>query len=253
METAPNTRRNAAESIRSAVAQVTALREAAHAQPGLDAAVLEVKRLQARRFSVTYADLMASGPYQAAARFFLEELYGDKNYAERDAQFSRIAGALQKLFPDHVVGTAVALAELHALTEQLDHAMGQLWLDTAPLEPAARYVRAWRAVGRRADRKQQLTSVVAMGRELDRLTRAPGLRMMLKMMRAPANAAGMGSLQRFLESGFDTFAGMAKQKGATETFLAMIVERETQWIGQLFEADAVACETALRQSLGQAR
>jgi hypothetical protein len=91
---------------------VALLRQAVEGSSALGTAVGEVKRLQSRRFAGTYADLLAGGPYAAAAQFFLLELYGDKDYAERDAQFARIAGAIERLFPEQVVGTAVALAEL---------------------------------------------------------------------------------------------------------------------------------------------
>ena len=47
-----------------------------------------------------------AAPYAAAARFFLDELYSDKDYADRDAQFARIAGAIEKLFPAQVARTA---------------------------------------------------------------------------------------------------------------------------------------------------
>ena len=57
-----------------------------------------------------------------------------------------------------------------------------------------------------------------MGNELAQLTRKPGLRTMLRMMRKPAHAAGMGALQQFLESGFDTFGQLARQRGAVEQF-----------------------------------
>ena len=75
---------------------------------------------------------------------------------------------------------------------------------------------------------------------------------MLKMMRAPAQAAGLGSLQRFLETGFDTFAAMARRKGGAEEFLATIQKRESALIATLFDADRVACGTALAETLGQA-
>ena len=84
-----------------------------------------------------------------------------------------------------------------------------------------------------------------------RFTRTPGLRMMLKMMRGPAVAAGLRSLQRFLEDGFDTFAAMARNGGADD-FLGTIEERESRLIAMLFDADLVACETELAQLLGQA-
>jgi hypothetical protein len=101
---------NTAETIRRCVAEVQRLREESRSLPGIAAAVADVKRFQARRFAGTYADLLASPTYGAAARFFLEELYGDRDYRERDAQFARIAGAVEKLFPKDVAETAVGLA-----------------------------------------------------------------------------------------------------------------------------------------------
>lgn len=242
----------AAESIRRAVDEVSQLRQACEADPSLADAVRIVKAVQARRFSGTYADLLAAGPYAAAARFFLEELYSDRDYAERDAQFARIAGAIEKFFPQDVVQTAVALAKLHALTEHLDLGMARAWRDQDGSD-AARYVRAWRAVGRHHDRQSQLTVVLAVGDEMARLTRLPGLRFMLRMMRGPAAAAGLQSLQRFLETGFDTFAAMAKRKGGAEVFLQTIQEREQDLIDALFDEDLVTCETQFAALLGQAR
>ena len=243
---------NTAERIRRAVAAVEQLRQENAAVPRIGAAVSAVKAFQSRRFSGTYADLLAGGPYAAAARFFLEELYNDRDYAERDAQFVRIAGAMEKLFPRDVAETAGALAELHALTESLDHAMAKA-MEPAPGSDTARYIAAWRRVGRRAERERQLERVLAIGVEMARITRLPGLRLMLKMMRAPAAAAGLSSLQRFLEAGFDTFAGVGKARGGVPVFLGIIQEREQQLLRMLFEGDPVACETELARTLGQAR
>ena len=242
---------NTAETIRRAVAQVEAMRRESRELPDIGAAVRRVKRFQARRFEGSYADLLAAGPYSAAARFFLEELYGERDYAERDAQFARIAGAVEKLFPRDVADTAAALAQLHALTETLDHAVARAMGQEG--DEVAAYVRAWKAVDRRPERRQQVETVLAIGAEMKRLTRLPGLRLMLKMMRGPASAAGMGSLQRFLEAGFDTFASVAKQRGGAERFLETIREREFRLMDLMFDADPVACETELRRVLGQAR
>jgi hypothetical protein len=242
----------AARKIRNAVAQVALLRNVALDNPALSQAVREIKRVQAARFAGTYTDLLAGGPYGAAARFFLEELYSDKDYAERDAQFARIAGAIEKLFPQQVARTAVTLAELHALTEELDQAMGLAWLAQADDRgEARRYVEAWRDVGRRPDREAQLKVVMGIGQQMVQLTRTPGLRMLLKMMRGPAVAAGLGSLQHFLESGFDTFAAMVRTPQGAPAFLRTIEARESALIASLFDADRVACETALARTLGQ--
>jgi hypothetical protein len=114
----------AAQIIRDAVARVSNLRRDCALDPTLAASVYAVKAFQARRFAGTYSDLLASDTYRHAARFFLVELYSDKDYSDRDAQFGRIAGGLQTLFTKQVVATAVSLAQLHLLTEELDHAMG---------------------------------------------------------------------------------------------------------------------------------
>lgn len=245
---------DAAQTIRDAVARVGALRLKSHANPALHAATVAVKRFQAQRFEATYSDLLVSQEYAAATRFFLDELYSDKDYTLRDAQFARIAGALQTFFPAAVVATAVALAELHVLTEELDLSMAEAWLTSPPLtqeEQIDAYVRAWKQVGRTLDREQQLIAVLTVGSELDRFTQMPGLRMMLRMMRRPANAAGLGSLQRFLEAGFDTFAGMSGKRNSAQTFLALIQSRESYWIQHFFADDLAATLQLLKDALSR--
>lgn len=238
-----------AQQIHHALQTVAQLRQQHAADPPLARASAEVKRFQARRFQATYLDLLHSPRYKIAATFFLQELYSDKDYAERDQQFARIASTIAKLFPQPVVSTAAALAEVHALTEKLDDLMAREWLaDTAAIPESGdcgRYIRCWRRVGDVAARTRQLEVVLHLGDELNRLTRTFGLRTLLKMMRGPAAAAGLNSLQHFLETGFDAFANM---RGADE-FLRLIKDRETAWIHTLFADDAVTCETRLSHLL----
>jgi hypothetical protein len=242
---------DAARTIRDAVGQVAELRRSAGEDPLLGQALVAVKRLQSRRFAGTYADLLVDRTYAAGARFFLGELSGERDDAQRDEQFARIAGAIERLFPAQVGATAARLAQVHALTEDLDRDLAKAWRASADAEPA-RYVAAWRLAGREPDRQRQLQAVIDLGHELARLTRTAGLRTMLRMMRAPATAAGLAALQAFLESGFDTFAGMARQRGAVENFLATVSEREQHLLQLLFHAGFPAAETALARTLGQA-
>ncbi|MDR7308049.1 FFLEELY motif protein [Rhodoferax saidenbachensis] len=241
----------AADTIRHALDRVAALRSEAAGDARLLQGLKAVKRLQARRFAGTYGDLLATKAFAAPTHFFLHELYSERDFSDRDQQFARIAGALQTFFPAQVVSTAVALAELHAQTEVLDLAMAQAWcaLDG---NDVPRYINAWRSVGSLAIRQAQLQAVLDIGAQLDRLTRTPGLRMTLRMMRGPAKVAGLASLQAFLEAGFDTFAGMGGKGAQAREFLNTIAQRETHWIEALFNAPVVACETELHQCLGKA-
>jgi hypothetical protein len=199
---------------------------------------MAVKQFQSAHFRESYADLLADRSMGAAARFFLEELYGGQDYAERDRQFARIASSIERLFPQSVVHTATLLARLHALSEQLDMRMAEHLIED---EGASRYAldlasyrRVWQIVGERGARREQLQAITDLGRSLQAHTRVPGLRLALRMMRGPAVAAGLSNLQRVLESGFDTFATLGRL-GQVEQFLGLIHEREAAWIERLFQ------------------
>jgi len=226
-----------ASTIRNSLGAVAQLRADAAADGQLGLAVKAVKQFQAQRFRACYADLLASDVFGAASRFFLDELYGEADFTERDSQFARIAGTLVTVFPASVVETAVALSHLHARTEQLDHWMAssfQQYGSGFPHITALSYASAWQTVARRPEREHQLADVLALGYELANLTRKPGLAVLLKIMRKPAASAGLGSLQRFLESGFVIFSTLARSKGAVETFLSTIRDRETAWLETMF-------------------
>jgi hypothetical protein len=234
-----------AASILGHLQQVETERARRAADAALSARVLALKAYQRDRFARSHADLLAHPRYAEAARFFLEDLYGPQDFAERDAQFARIVPALVRLFPQEVVATVNSLAELHALSESLDSAMGRV-LPPAPVDAAA-YQQAWRLVGRPTDRRRQIELVLALGRQLDRYTGNRLLRHSLKLMRGPARAAGLASLQAFLERGFDTFGAM---RGSTE-FLALIEQRESALMQALFDTTPVADATSDPSALGQ--
>jgi hypothetical protein len=196
--------------------------------PGLAAKVDAIKHYQHRRFSLTYADLLGSDRYGPAASFFLNELYGPRDFAERDAQFAKVVPAIVRLFPRQLVDTVAALAELHELSEHLDTAMG-IALPSVDVNAEA-YTLAWQRSSDLTGRERQIALMVDLGRSIDSLTRKPLLRKSLQMMRSPAQAAGLGQLQGLLESGFDAFGWM---RGAEE-FLATVESRERSLAIRLF-------------------
>lgn len=210
------------------------------ADPDLALRVAALKRYQHDRFARTYADLLqgtngAPPRYAAAARFFLDELYGPHDFSDRDAQFARVVPALTRLFPPEIVGTVRDLAELHALSEQLDSAMARALPGGAAIDAPA-YVAAWQAVGRPESRQRQVALMLQIGQALDRYTRKALLRTSLRLMRAPARAAGLSALHSFLEAGFDTFRAL----GSAKAFLDLIAAREQALIEALFGAPVAA-------------
>lgn len=230
------------------MADVEALRGAQRADARRAAQVHRVRVFQVRRFEYGYADLLADARHGPVAHFFLDELYGARAFDERDAQFTRVIPTVGRFFPQEVVTTVDRLTELLALSEGLDDAMGRALAEPvgadAPVAPEA-YAAAWRATGHPEARRQQVELTLAIGRDLQRYTASRLIRTTLKLMRGAARAAGLQSLQRFLETGFDAFAGM---RGADD-FLATVAERETRLCHALFASAGRGAEASAWRAL----
>lgn len=211
---------------------------------GLLASITAIRQIQVSRFRLFYNDLLNEQRHGQATRFFLTELYGGEDYADRDAQFARIGGALERLFPERVIRLAVDIAAVHALTEDLDAQMAKYWSAIAPANhgdcraKASAYVACWNQVQRPVDRDRQLQTVLAMGWLLADVVRIKGLRTGLRLMRRPAHAAGLANLQKVLEDGFDAFLSM----GEADVFLDAIATRESQWLDTLFNHPELATD-----------
>lgn len=215
--------------IESGLSRVRELRAARQANPSLAHKVEAIKRYQHARLQRDYVAWLADPRYRGAARFFLEQLYGPRDFSARDAQFSRIVPALERVLPVELRDTVVALIELHALTEEMDQAMAQCLSGDGSLDLAA-YRSAWVRVGRPELRARQVELMLLIGRSLDRHTRSALLGVTLRLMRVPAHAAGLGDLQEFLEDGYQAFRAM---KGA-EDFLVSVARNERAQIEALF-------------------
>jgi hypothetical protein len=188
-----------------------------------------LKRFQAERLRSTYADLHAQPRYRAAVEFFTQDLYGERDFSQRDADLQRIVPAVAKLFALEAVAMLDAALRLHALAEELDAAMCEH--NTGPWREES-YRIAWQATGREAERFVQLTLIHQVGEALDKLVKLPMIGLSLKAMSGPAAVAGLGELHGFLSRGFEAFKAL---HGAKD-FLDCIETRETALMRELFQA-----------------
>jgi hypothetical protein len=199
--------------------------------------VAAIKQFQRNRLAQTHADLLQSDRYRLAAQFFLDELYGVKDFSSRDAELARMIPSMARLLPSSALGAIADAVELDAISEQLDDAMGAL-LQASSAAPQAltddRYFALYRATGKPDLRARQIALIEDIGRELDRLLGKPFLYRILKGMERPARLAGLGQMQAFLVSGFEAFRAM---KGA-DHFIRTIVSRERELMAQTFAAGA---------------
>jgi len=215
------------ERLASGLARVIEMRRVLHADPAVNERWLAVKHWQAARLARTYPDLLASPRYGAACEFFLQELYGDKDFEARDNEALRVVPKLARMLPERAVETMALAVELDETSESLDARLARAI--KLPVD-ADGYARAYRETGTLAERQLQIETIDRIGRTLEKLARIPLLSGMLHMMRAPAEAAGFGHLHRFLQNGFDAFKAM----GPASEFLRTIRSRETSLMLALF-------------------
>ena len=218
-------------SLKRHLQQLKELRGAGHEAP---ARLAELKAWQSARLHGTYADIADEPRYRAATAFFLEDLYGPKDFSGRDQAMLRIVPVMTRILPATALETAALAIELEALSEDLDQRAAAA-LPPGPID-AQRYGEAYRRASTRAERERQIDLIVAVGERLDALVRKPLVARTLRLMRAPAEMAGLQDLQVFLERGFEAFRAM---HGAGD-FLELVRSRETDILSRLFSGRPLA-------------
>jgi hypothetical protein len=137
------------------------------------------------------------------------------------------------LLPDSGLATVAHAVELNALSESLDEAMVEALGDRASSIDAA-YAAAYRTIDRGADRARQIDLIELIGQALDKLAHIRFLGVTLRMMRRPAQLAGLGELQAFLERGYSAFGAM---RGGAGEFVTIVATRERAISRALFAGD----------------
>ncbi len=204
----------------------------ARAEPdyrGLHDRVIAVKLWQQQRLRRCYTDLAADPRYAKAVAFFLEELYGTKDSAIRDRDLVRMYPTMKRLLPRFAFDTVDRALELDVLAEEFDQALARELAGARLTESS--YADAFRRVGRREDRLHQVALMQRVGKGLEVVVHKPLIYSALKMLRRPAQMAGLGEMQQFLEAGFTAF----KHMGGADHFLETIAERETELIERILD------------------
>lgn len=207
---------------------------------------LALRAWQAERLAESHGRFLDSERFGEAARFFLADLYGPKDFSERDEEVERILPMLVAMLPESALQAMALAVELDALSEELDAAMvAELRRDLSSRTPAGtpaggvgaidveRYGAAYRAVGRRAERLRQIELIGEVGAILEQLARKTLLSTLLKLMAGPAQLAGLGELHAFLAHGFAAFRRM----GDASEFLDGVARGERRLLERLFAGD----------------
>ncbi len=214
-----------ADRLRALLVRVHAAHTRAHQDQSVAPRLKALRAWQARRLASTYLDLQSSSRFSAACTFFLNDLYGEGEFDDRDRQVERVVPIMLKLLPAGVLYSLSRAIELNAVSQELDFALASALparCTSAAEISSLDYAEAYRRSATERQRRHQLALLLVLGRELDRLVRKPMLKDLLSLCRWPAKLAGLGALQSFLERGFGAFG---KLNGAGP-FLGTILTRE---------------------------
>ncbi len=195
----------------------------------------ELRRWQAGRLAASFEGFMDDPARKPAAQFFMTDLYGDRDFSQRDSDIARVAPKMQRLLPTGLVETLADAIELGTLSHALDLRMAEALEVRAPRSKTlteALYAEAYRDVGLQLLRGRQIDLIVRAGHGLGTALRTRGVSTLLSVLRGPARAAGLGELQTFLERGFGAYAKL-DDVGA---FIADIERGEREVSRRLFDA-----------------
>lgn len=197
----------------------------------------EVRRWQAARLRRSFDRFLQEPSRRPAAEFFLSDVYGDHDFARRDADIAKVLPMMRRLLPKKLLETVVDAIELGALTQSLDLSMAEVLEELAPRRrtlDAGLYAQAYRDVGEQAGRKRQVALIGGVGRGFGQALRLPGVAALLAFSRGPARLAGLSELQTFLERGFGAFDSLGDVAG----FVGEIERDEMAVSERLFAGDA---------------
>ena len=226
-----------ADQIIQHIYQVNARRDLASKMGRLDA-IKHLQEWQCKRLLTTHSDLRDEPEFADAMQFFVDELYGPKDFSQRDKDLTRVIPKLSAVLPEKALRALNDALRLNALSFDLDLEMVNALCELNQIDDFARfsitsdaYALAYRQVGRQEDRATQIDIVEHLGLLLADVVHVKGIGLLIKMARKPADLAGVLTLHEFLADGFKSF----KKLGDVRAFLDPIVNRERHIMNALFE------------------
>ena len=203
---------------------------------GLSEEMVMLREWQANRLRQTYDDLLHSQKYGRACAFFLDDIYGAKDFSQRDADAENAYNSMRKYLPDRLLNTLGKAIELNHLTQDLDAQLLNVLVNQLRVDDdikIAQYAEAYRICDNYDARSYQIDLLMELGNGLDTLIRIPMIGLILRAARRPANRAGWGELHDFLERGFKAF----KEMGQASSFLQIVEDRERTILDKIFASD----------------
>jgi hypothetical protein len=194
--------------------------------------IRDIQAWQCKRLLISHQDMYQQARFKSAVEFFVNELYGPKDFSQRDQDIARLVPKMAKLLPEKALVSLASALHLNALSFELDFDMARQLVDT-PIDRDS-YALAYHECNNQTTRQRQIDYILTLGHDLADVVKMKGISMLLKLSRKPAKLAGVLALHEFLESGFKAFRNL----GDVDDFIRPVVAREQHILTQLFDPTA---------------
>ena len=203
-------------------------------QPELNPKLLLLRAWQTERLQRTHADLLASKRYGPACRFFISDVYGSKDFHQRNQDIEYMYVIMRRFIPDLLLSLVRNAINLHHMTEELDKkllkVLGQdLGLTDNISEEM--YAEGYRLCDNYDNRRRQIDMLIEIGHQVEFSTRLPPIGIALRLAGGPAKKAGWQDLHDFLDRGYKSFKKMGKAK----KFLNTVQRREMLILDRIYD------------------
>jgi hypothetical protein len=200
------------------------------AQHDLTESIKKLQTWQTKRLLITHDDLWQSKRFKPAMQFFVDELYGPKDFSQRDIELARVVPTMGKILPLKGLISLEASLRLNCLSLELDIALVQE-LGSEEISRSS-YFDCYRQSDNKPKREEQIQLLENLGLDLAQVVKITGISAILLLSRKPAKLAGVESLHDFLEKGFKSF----KKLGEVHDFIDPIINRERELMHSLYAA-----------------
>lgn len=195
------------------------------AESGLKPYLALLRVWQSQRLARTYADLLEQPRYNSACRFFLEDIYAERDFSQRDHDLEMMYDFMRRFVPDAVSRPAALTIKLHRMTDALDQKLLEVLVTQLGITDSItveQYAEAYRRCDNYRERVEQIDLIIEICEHIDGIVRNPITGPALSIAKRPLRGAGYGEVVAFLERGYDSF----KRMHGSHHFRKTLQERE---------------------------
>jgi hypothetical protein len=203
---------------------------------GLDPKMALLRVWQSQRLARTYADLLEVPRYTPACRFFLDDIYAERDFSQRDHDLETMYDFMRRFVPDAVSRPAALTIKLHRMTDALDQQLLEVLVNQVGITDSitvAQYAEAYRLCNNYRERVEQIDAIIEICEHIDSIVRNPITGPALAIAKRPLRGAGYGEVVNFLERGYDSF----KRMHGSRHFRKTLHDRELSALDRMYAHD----------------